>query len=365
MTFLEFFAGGGMARVGLGPSWRCLLANDIDPMKADAYALNFGRDHLRVCDIAKLTPADLPATPADLAWGSPPCQDLSLAGERRGLSGQRSGSVQPFLELMMGYVPRTIVIENVAGWLTSLGGKDFAAIVWALSRMGYRAGAVVVDAALFVPQSRPRVFLVAVRNDLTAPSSIVADSPQTAWHPPALVKALDETVKRSWIWWRLPAPAPREAVFADLIEETPSGVAWHSAAETRHLLELMAPLHRQKIAGADTGAVGAVYRRTRPDGAGGKNQRAEVRFDDLAGCLRVPTGGSSRQTILVVEGRDRARSRLLSPREAARLMGLPDGFRLPSRYNDAYAVCGDGVVAPVVRHIAAHILEPLLAASRP
>ena len=96
--------------------------------------------------------------------------------------------------------------------------------------------------------------------------------------------------------------------------------------------------------------VGTIYRRTRPDEQGTKRQRAEVRFDEIAGCLRTPAGGSSRQTILVVEGR-KVRSRLLSTREAARLMGLSDDYRLPERYNEAYHVCGDGVCVPVVRHL--------------
>jgi len=110
--------------------------------------------------------------------------------------------------------------------------------------------------------------------------------------------------------------------------------------------------------------VGAVYRRTRPDRTGGKIQRAEVRFDDVAGCLRTPAGGSSRQTIMVVKG-DIARSRLLSPREAARLMGLPEDYPLPPRYNDAYHLAGDGLVVPVVRHLAAHVIEPLLTTIAP
>ncbi len=109
--------------------------------------------------------------------------------------------------------------------------------------------------------------------------------------------------------------------------------------------------------------VGGVYRRTRPDESGFKVQRAEVRFDDIAGCLRTPAGGSSRQSILIVDGK-KVRSRLLSPREAARLMGLPDEYKLPPRYNDAYHVCGDGVCVPVVRHISEHILEPILAENR-
>ena len=96
---------------------------------------------------------------------------------------------------------------------------------------------------------------------------------------------------------------------------------------------------------------------------GAKMQRAEVRFDNIAGCLRTPGGGSSRQTIMVVEG-ERIRSRLLSPREAARLMGLPENYALPDNCNDAYRLAGDGVVAPVIRHIAKHILEPVIAASK-
>lgn len=106
--------------------------------------------------------------------------------------------------------------------------------------------------------------------------------------------------------------------------------------------------------------VGAIYKRTRMDETGARKQRAEVRFDDVAGCLRTPVGGSSRQSILIVEG-NTVRSRLLSPREAARLMGLPDTYKLPMNYNEAYHLAGDGVAVPVVRHLAAHVLEPLFA----
>jgi DNA (cytosine-5)-methyltransferase 1 len=64
--------------------------------------------------------------------------------------------------------------------------------------------------------------------------------------------------------------------------------------------------------------IGTVYRRTRLDENGIKRQRAEVRFDDVAGCLRTPAAGSLRQITQVVEGKI-MRSRPLSPREAARL----------------------------------------------
>jgi DNA (cytosine-5)-methyltransferase 1 len=95
-----------------------------------------------------------------------------------------------------------------------------------------------------------------------------------------------------------------------------------------------------------------------PDGA---TQRAEVRFDGLAACLRTPGGGSSRQILLEVEGPD-VRSRLLSAREMARLMGLADDYQLPDNHNAASRLTGDGVVVDVVRHLAAHLLEPLVGA---
>ena len=86
--------------------------------------------------------------------------------------------------------------------------------------------------------------------------------------------------------------------------------------------------------------------------------RAEIRFDGVAGCLRTPGGGSSRQFIMVVEG-ESVRTRLLSGREAARLMGLPDEYKLPANYNEAYHLMGDGLAVPVVRHLADNLLGPL------
>ena len=150
------------------------------------------------------------------------------------------------------------------------------------------------------------------------------------------------------------------------IEAEPD-VAWRSEAETRRLLALMSPVNLAKVEAAQQAGrrmVGGVYRRTRRNHNGAKVQRAEVRFDDVSGCLRTPAGGSSRQVILVVEG-ERVRSRLISARETARLMGLPDGYRLPGAYNDAYHLTGDGVAVDVVRHLARHIFEPILGAAAP
>lgn len=372
-NFYEFFAGGGMARAGLGESWNCLLANDFDAKKAASYAENWGGDHLRVGDVAALTTKDLPGI-ADLAWASFPCQDLSLAGAGAGLSGDRSGTFWPFWKLIKALgeeerAPRLVVLENVCGALSSHDGKDFAAICSALSNNGYRFGAVVINAVHFLPQSRPRLFIIGVRKSSPIPLGLLAGGPEAEWHSASLIEAYNKLSKRaqsSWEWWSLPVPPARMSIFADLVEDDPQGVTWHTAAETKKLLNMMSPLNRAKVETAKAAGgrqVGTIYKRTRADGPNGeKMQRAEIRFDDVAGCLRTPTGGSSRQTIMVIEGK-RVRSRLLSPREAARLMGLPDTYALPKNYNDAYHLAGDGVAVPVVRFLAEHILEPLLAAA--
>jgi DNA (cytosine-5)-methyltransferase 1 len=128
----------------------------------------------------------------------------------------------------------------------------------------------------------------------------------------------------------------------------------------------MSPLHLEKLRRAQLlkkKIVGTVYRRIRPNEDGVKVQRAEIRFDQISGCLRTPVGGSSRQTIVVVEGRE-IRSRLLSPREAARLMGVPDEYPLPARYNEAYHLFGDGLAVPVVRWLNIHLLTQIAAAIR-
>jgi DNA (cytosine-5)-methyltransferase 1 len=381
LTFYEFFAGGGMARAGLGAQWSCLFANDIDPDKAVSYRANWGEADFVGGDLAAISPQDLPGR-ADLAWASFPCQDLSLAGGGRGMGAAgdevktRSGAFWLFHEKMRalraaGRAPSAIVLENVVGVLTSHGKRDFRALVAALDEIGYRVGALTLDARWFTPQSRPRVFFVALDKSLFAAQAqragLTADAPDPLWSSPALLAAqaaLPEALTANWVWWRLPAPPLRNADLADLLEDAPTDTPWHPAEATARLLALMAPAHRQKIADIQASGrrmVGAVYRRTRSDENGQKRQRAEVRFDGMAGCLRTPGGGSSRQTLVEVHG-EMIRTRLLSPRETARLMGLPDAYVLPNSASGAYKLCGDGLCAPVVRHLADHLLQPLLRA---
>lgn len=372
-TFYEFFAGGGLARMGMGAGWTCLFANDISAKKAAVYRANFGpAPELRVADIHAIASRDIPSSAA-LAWASFPCQDLSLAGAGRGLRAERSGTFWPFWSLISamekeGRAIPIVVLENVAGLLSSNAGGDFQDLLAVLAGSGYRFGALVVDAARFVPQSRPRLFIIAVRADHPIPAGLACSAAKSdPWRPAALLNAYQRLPPRAqdaWIWWNLPDPGPRAADLRDCIDADPQGVAWHAQAETAYILSLMSPANLAKVRQAQsTGGVevGTVYKRIRVEG-GVKRQRAEARFDGLSGCLRTPAGGSSRQIVIVVDGAA-IRTRLLSAREAARLMGLPDSYRLPISYNDGYHVMGDAVVVPVVSWLRAHILDRLTAAA--
>lgn len=368
-SFYEFFAGGGMVRAGLGSEWRCLFANDFDHKKGRIYGENWGNSDLRTADVASLTTNDIPGW-ANLAWASFPCQDLSLAGGGAGLKGDRSGTFWPFWNLMRGIIrekraPALIVLENVCGTLNSHEGKDFATICSGFQQSGYSVGAIVIDAALFVPQSRPRLFVIGVREDVGVPKNLISKGPLEPWHTRSLKVAYEKLplkTKDSWIWWSVPVPTARKISFSDVIETDPSGVSWFSHEETQQLLAMMSPLNRSKVAKAKwmgCRIVGGVYKRTRANENGLKVQRAEVRFDNISGCLRTPAGGSSRQVVIIVEG-ESVKARLISSRETARLMGLPDSFVLPENYNEAYHLTGDGVVVPVVRHLAKHVFQPIL-----
>lgn len=368
LTFYEFFAGGGMARLGLGPAWQCTFANEWCEKKAAPYRAYFGADKLRVEDVATLAVEELPGVPT-LVWASFPCQDLSLAGSGAGLKGERSGTFKAFWKLVSEMVlidrgPKIVVLENVVGALSSHSGRDFTTLIDAVARSGYKVGAFVIDAVRFLPQSRPRLFIVGARSTARFPSGLTSTVPVEPWHTVSVQNAysrLPDELRDSWLWWTLPLPDVSIPSLEEIIEQKPSGVEWHTTEQTSHLLSLMSPLHLEKLEKAKRlrrRIVGTVYKRMRPDKSGVAAQRAEVRFDQVSGCLRTPVGGSSRQVIIVVEGK-RVRSRLLSPREAARLMGVPEDYPLPSKYNDAYHLFGDGLAVPVVSWLEKHLLRPI------
>lgn len=384
LKFYEFFAGAGMARLGLR-NWDCIWANDNDPRKVSIYKHNYGAQHIDSRDIVEVArdvesgkagssdhALEFPMG-ADMAWASFPCQDVSWAGWQEGMSGARSGTYWSFWKIMntlhkKGEKPPVIVIENVKGLLFE---DNFNMICESLAALDMKFGAVLIDAKHFVPQSRPRVFVIAVNSDTDLSGLTSHEESTSHWLPEVVKEAywnLPDELKGHWVWWKIKPVTGVSPTLNKLFERDPMDVQCHDKKETRRLMSMMTPRNLKKIRDARNAGgrrVGFLYKRMRHG-----EQKAEVRFDGLAGCLRTPKGGSSCQTVVLVEG-NQVQTRLLSRVEAARLMGimvsrrgrLPDSdkgfFPENFSYRQSYMAVGDGVVVPVVEHLASSLLNRL------
>lgn len=345
-VFLEFFAGSGLVTYALKSYFKAVWANDNSEKKAVVYYANHGRSHFHLGSIADVKGGDLP--PVTLSWASFPCQDLSLAGLTAGIHGNRSGLVWEWLRIMdeMTARPPLLVAENVTGLVSHSKGLHYRTLHNALLSKGYSVGAIMLNAIRWVPQSRQRVFVIAVRNDIKIPAALRSESP-TWLHPDMVVnaaKGLD-----SWVWWNMPEPPPHKQTLCDIAE-------WDAPCDpperTAHNISLISERHRKALSRSDV-LVAPGYKRIRHG-----QQYLELRFDNVAGCLRTPVGGSSRQ-VLVLKKEGKLSTRLLTVRETARLMGAPESYKLPGTYNDGYKAMGDAVAVPVARYLARHLLSPL------
>ncbi len=344
-NFLEFFAGSGLVAEGLKPYFKAAWANDNCAKKQAVYQANHSGSFL-LDTVENVRGKDLPE--AALSWASFPCQDLSLAGNMGGLDAERSGLVWQWLRVVdeMPHKPRILVAENVVGLVAAEQGAHYRRLHEELVARGYKVGALLLDALHWLPQSRPRIFVVAVdaRLDVRA-----FESSHPTWaHSKAVVNAA--LGLQGWAWWKLPMPAERSLNLADVLE---LDAETDSAAKQAHVLSLISQNHKAQLKAADGFDAFPAYRRTR-DG----KQCLELRFDGIAGCLRTPRGGSSRQTI-VLRANGALKTRLLTARETARLMGAPDSYQLPGSYNDAYKAMGDAVAVPAVTYLARWLLAPL------
>ncbi|KAF0188416.1 MAG: hypothetical protein FD168_1778 [Desulfobulbaceae bacterium] len=347
-TCLEFFAGSGLVSEGLKGFFKTIWANDICEKKAKVFCANHEKKTFHLGSIEQVRGDELPT--ALLSWGSFPCQDLSLAGNMGGLSSSRSGLVWQWLRVMdeLQKKPPLVVAENVVGLVSAAKGEHYRKLHNALLERGYKVGAVVIDSSYWVPQSRKRVFVIAV--DAGIPTEQFQTEHPIWCHPSAIVKVAEGL--KNWLWWNLPEPNAREKMLDDLIEYA---APCNEQEKHEHLLSLVPEKHREQLMAASQNGrcVFPGYKRIRH----GK-QVLELRFDGVAGCLRTPGGGSSRQ-FLVIRENGSFKTRLLTIREAADLMGAPKSYKLPGTYNDGYKAMGDAVAVPVARYLAEKLLSPL------
>lgn len=379
MRFAEFFAGVGLVREGLArDGWSCAWANDIAQDKQETYTANFGEGDFVLGDIWQIAqqPEQIPDD-VFLYTASFPCTDLSVAGGMAGLAGEKSGTLNALLNILAqkkqaNTQPKIVLLENVKGFLTSHQGQDISNTVKALNALGYTVDIIELDAVLFTPQSRPRIFVIAVENLLAQHvMQLKQNAPDSWWAPfhqaPQLRShtvqdLIQNNPDLNWGLFDIPEPERTAPKLSHIVEHIPeNSPLWWGAEKQQHLYDQMSPRHqtvvREKLNQPEH-FYGTVYRRMR------KGQpMAELRSDGIAGCLRTPRGGSSKQ-ILVRAGHGGWKARLLTPREYARLQGVRDSFWMPDNANKGYFAMGDAVCVPVIQYLSKHVLKPAYGAWR-
>lgn len=363
----EFFAGIGLMRLGLeAANVETVWANDIEPDKRDIYIANFGDDEFVLGDIRDIGGDSLPDI--DIATASFPCTDLSLAGNRKGLGAtaaprDEDGGSSMFwefarvLEEMEDRRPSVVLLENVLGFASSHGGRDLRGAVTELNRLGYSCDLMAIDARHFVPQSRPRMFIVGLADP--DPEDQLTDLPGR----PEWVRrfALDMPGARVHARELPPLPAGPSDLSEVVERFPPDADEWWDDGRVERFVVSLSPIQSARLKAlkrSEDLVWRTAYRRTRDSVA-----VWEIRADEIAGCLRTARGGSSKQA-LVEAGRGEARVRWMTPREYARLMGAPS-FRLDARRNQALFGFGDAVCVPVIAWLCEYYVAPAAAASHP
>jgi len=179
-------------------------------------------DDVKTVGAHNLQPVDI------ISFGSP-CQDLSIAGKRKGLAGERSGLFHEAIRIVDELKPTVAMWENVCGALSSHAGRDFAAVLAAFRELGARdiAWRVLDSQYRRVAQRRRRIILVADFGGERA-GEILFEPDRVSWHPPTRRQArqrvtgtlADSSGSRGWSssvdcqMWTEEAPASPEA-FSD------------------------------------------------------------------------------------------------------------------------------------------------------
>jgi DNA (cytosine-5)-methyltransferase 1 len=227
-----------------------------------------------------------------------------------------------------------------------------------VAELGYHLDALAVDAKHFVPQSRPRLFIVGTLPEKT-PSDVLrgdAWAAEASRRKGAVSRKLYDAMRTTelptgWVAHRLPQLPPVKNNLAALISTDDAQQWWGGDEVEKHLRRTSEAHHAdmERLRRSGETWVGTGFRRIREG-----TTRVEVRFDGLAGCLRTAQGGSARQIVVLIHDRQ-IKMRWMTPREYARLQGAPN-FNITRGINQSLTGFGDGVCVPVIEWVDANIL---------
>ena len=354
----EFFAGIGLVRQALEQEgWSVVFANDNEAFKRELYAANFPSDDFLLDDIRNIDHTSLPTV--DLATASFPCTDLSLAGNREGLSGTQSGLFWTFaklLESMDERRPPLVLLENVPSLGTTAGGRDLRTLIQTMNEIGYSCDVITLDARYFVPQSRPRLFVIGMASSSDLPRRDFLVNPL---RPPWV---LDFTLRNPDLEMHafpLLPPFLDDGSLDQIVERLDQDdPRWWDTERAKKFVSSLSTIQTERLETLRTGDTvswATAFRRTRSG-----RSVWEIRGDSISGCLRAARGGSSKQA-LVEAGLGVIRVRWLTAKEYAALQGAED-YTIPDTVTENQALFGfgDAVCVPAVAWIIRNYLTPAL-----
>lgn len=165
MKVVSLFSGAGGLDLGFKMAGHDILwANDLYEDAVNTYRLNLG-DHIVCEDISKIDPEDIPE--CDIIIGGFPCQGFSVANMKRHIGDERNELYKQLIRIINAKKPKFFLAENVKGLTNLAKGKVFEMILSDFTQLGYKVKSKVLNAADYgVPQTRQRVIIVGVRNDV-------------------------------------------------------------------------------------------------------------------------------------------------------------------------------------------------------
>ena len=369
MKFGSLFTGIGgfdlaFEQAGMTCAWQC----EINAAARSVLAKHWP-DVPCYEDVRNVTRDNTPTV--DLICGGFPCQDLSVAGKRAGLAGDRSGLWFEFHRILTELRPQWIVIENVPGLLSSNGGADFAVILRGLVECGYGVSWRIFDAQYFgVAQRRRRVFIVGSFGDGRS-AEVLFEREGLFGHPPTRGEARQGIA--SGVAPSL-AASGRGTERAGESRVEPLSFDWQAAGSERTYIHDK-PGATRGLSASKTLAVAFGGNNTSGeiDIATAVNAAPARRYDfesetfvfvrqiagdgQIAGALAAETG--MHQTNYVAFQSSQSDVRRLTPTECERLQGFPDGHTAGQSDSARYRQLGNAVAVPVARRIGTRIMEVL------
>lgn len=366
-TFGSLFSGIiggfdlGFERAGMRCVWQC----EINEQARDVLASHWdGVPCFK--DVTTLHATD--AVRPDIICGGFPCQDLSVAGRRAGLAGERSGLFYEFMRIVSEFAPTWVCIENVPGLLSSNEGRDMGAVVGTLADLGYGWAYRVLDAQYFgLAQRRRRVFIVGCLGDFRRASEVLFERESLPWDSPPS-RETGARVAHCISGGAHPGGHNGQDDMNVIAATLNSG--GNSGGFRTEPGEHIIPIDmRQASRGAkmtnnrtDGGAPGTGIGRDGdpasticdshvPAVAFAQNQRDELREMDIAGALAAEPGMKQQTYANTAMG-----VRRLMPIECERLQGFPDNWTHGSD-SARYRMLGNAVAVPVAEWIGNRIME--------